>query len=141
MPEVFLGLGSNVGDRQSNINKAIELICKIEGCKILGISPIYQNPALLPTNYDDAWNCPFLNIVLKFNIQNNDPVCFLKELKLIEKKVGRQLSPKWAPRIIDIDILLWGEKVIHTEELTVPHPGMLSRDFVLAPTKGFKTTT
>lgn len=93
---------------------------------------MFENPAIVPHNVPDDWNLPFINLVI--NIKTDLSIFqLLKEIKEIEKKMGRDLSAKrWSPRIIDIDIILFNKLNYSYEYLTVPHPQMKNRDFVFS---------
>ena len=87
---------------------------------------------MLPDDAPADWNRPFLNIVAECEAQGS-PEELLDRLKQIELELGRGEHARWAPRTIDLDILLWGSERIATERLTVPHPGIIERAFVLTP--------
>ena len=128
---VYLGLGSNEGDRKSYIFRALSLLKS--SVQIEKISPFYENPALLPDHYDLSWNRPFLNITLKGKT-SLDMENLLLVLQSIERQLGRLRDHrKWSPRTIDIDILAAENMEWHNETLTVPHPLLAQRDFVLSP--------
>lgn len=126
----FLALGSNMGDRRSNMEQAIALLERIG--RVLKVSSIYETTpvAMAP----DAGN--FYNLVLSLD-SDLSPYELLKVIKEIEKKMGRDVTTPAAshnkPRTMDIDILLAEEQVINTEDLTIPHKEMHRRDFVLVP--------
>ncbi len=122
---VLLGLGSNVGNRLHYILTAIGRLKDLG--EIGKISTIYESE---PWGVEDQE--PFLNCVLELYTRL-DPHALLKELKLIEKKVGRKERFRWGPREIDIDILLYEDEVVETDELKIPHPLIKERDFVLVP--------
>lgn len=131
MNNVYLGLGSNEGDRKSNIFRALSLLKS--SVQIEKVSSFYENPALLPDHYDSSWNHPFLNIALRgktsLDIKN-----LFSLIQDIERKLGRLKNPdRWSPRTIDIDILLVENVELCDEILTVPHPALAQRDFVLSP--------
>ena len=130
----YIGLGSNLGHRLQNLEKAAQEIIKM-GFPILKASPIYETPALLPSKALDGWNRPFLNTVLKIQCHQVTPKQLLLILKKMENDMGRKSSAKWAPRIIDLDILLFGKKIISSSELHIPHPELINRNFVLTPLK------
>ena len=130
---VYISLGSNLGDRFHNLEQAIKEIVK-KGFKLLKISPVYETKALLPSKAEAGWDQPFLNAVIVINCEEN-PVQLLHHLKIIEKQLGRKPGPRWSPRIIDLDILLFGEEKVDTPELKIPHPEITNRDFVLVPLK------
>ena len=133
MTSVYIGLGSNIPNRRQHLSAAIQEIEK-SGHPILQISPVYETPALLPDLAPDEWNQPFLNAVVK--IQSHQTAQqFLSILKKIEKKLGRTQNAKWSPRIIDLDILLFGGQLISTKHLCVPHTQLTHRNFTLTPLK------
>ncbi|NKB62268.1 MAG: dihydropteroate synthase [Gammaproteobacteria bacterium] len=128
---IYLGLGSNEGSRKANLEKAIVSL-KAAGFEIHEISPVVESPAMLPDDAESCWNKPYLNCVIKGQV-DWQPMQALSILKTIEKELGRQPSRRWAPRPIDIDILIWNELCQRTDQLTIPHPGLASRAFVLSP--------
>ena len=130
----YISLGSNLGDRLKNLESATQEITKL-GFSILKISSVYETPALLLPKASLGWNRPFLNGVVKIQCNKTDPKQLLYSLKMIEKYLGRKKSFKWAPRIIDLDILLFGQEIINTVELKIPHPELVNRNFILAPLK------
>lgn len=130
----YIGFGSNIENRLGYIESAIEEMEK-KGFSILKMSPIYETPALLPPNALEGWNSPFLNGVVQVQCGGASPQQLLHSLKTIEKKLGRKKNLKWAPRTIDLDILLFNEQVINTEELQIPHPELENRNFILTPLK------
>lgn len=121
----YLGLGSNVGDRLSNILRAIDLLRNF--LNIEKISTIYESK---PWGVEDQPH--FLNCVLAGETSLS-PMELLKEVKRIERDVGRRKRFRWGPREIDIDILLYGEEVLELPDLKIPHPYIKRRDFVLVP--------
>jgi 2-amino-4-hydroxy-6-hydroxymethyldihydropteridine diphosphokinase/dihydropteroate synthase len=126
---IFLGLGSNLGNRFDNIRKAISLLKKT--ClKNIKTSLVLETKAILHCNAPQSYNLPYLNIVIS-GTTNLTPEGFIIESKKIELQLGRPLGyKKNSPRIIDIDILLWKDKVINTKTLTVPHPEISQRPFL-----------
>ena len=124
--ELYLGLGSNLGDKIVNINKACDYISTEVGT-IISLSSLYQTQAWGNINQDD-----FLNQVIRL-YSDLEPTFLLKTILNIETKIGRIRAEKWAPRIIDIDLLYYGKYVIDREELTIPHPELTERRFVLTP--------
>ena len=130
----YIGLGSNLGDRLYNLESAIREMSK-RGLDVLKISSIYETPALLPSEALQGWNCPFLNGVVQVQCNDKTPEQLLYLLKEIEKHLGRKKDLKWAPRTVDLDILLFDEQVINTLKLQVPHPELVGRHFVLTPLK------
>jgi len=122
----YLGLGSNLGDPERNLRRARAWLKKL-GFKILAASSLYRSE---PVDFaDQPW---FLNQVIEVETQRT-PLEVLNAVKDIEKRMKRRPSVRNGPRIIDIDILLGEDTVIRTEVLTVPHPRLAERNFVLAP--------
>jgi GTP cyclohydrolase-4 len=125
MTTVYLGLGSNLGDRKHNLARALELLS--QHLKIEQVSSIYETE---PVGYEQQ---PlFLNAVCRISTGLN-PEKLLRLAKETEAKLGRTPSFPNAPRPIDIDILLYGDKVLSNKELTIPHPRLAERAFVLVP--------
>ena len=123
---VFLSLGSNLGDRKAYLKEVIMLLKKA-GVKILKESSIYETEPMYYENQNK-----FLNQVIKVETELS-PFEFLKLINRIEKELKRERIIPKGPRTIDIDILLWEDKIVESEELKIPHPLMLERDFVLKP--------
>jgi 2-amino-4-hydroxy-6-hydroxymethyldihydropteridine diphosphokinase len=126
MPITFLGLGSNVGDREHNIEKALAAIG--ERYKILDHSSLYETE---PVGYDDQPR--FLNMVVRIESGDSSAEELLRFVKSAEKEIGRTKSFRWGPRSIDIDILLIEGAAHESDELSVPHRELLNRNFVLVP--------
>jgi 2-amino-4-hydroxy-6-hydroxymethyldihydropteridine diphosphokinase len=125
----YLSLGSNQGDKTANINKAIDFLQGIGD--IQELSSLYKTePVGMETEAEN-----FYNLVLCMQIPSLlSPVDLLREIKEFERRMGRDIAHSHnLPRIIDIDILLAGDRVINTEELVVPHQEMTKRAFVLIP--------
>ncbi len=128
---IYLGLGSNLGDRKSNLRNAIEHL-QDRGVEFLRASPTIETPALLPDDAPWEWNQPFLNMAIQCKVHCT-PEKLLEHIHEIQNNIGRINKSRWSPRPIDIDILLWGTEVISTETLTIPHKDMHLRHFVLTP--------
>jgi 2-amino-4-hydroxy-6-hydroxymethyldihydropteridine diphosphokinase len=125
--QAFIGLGSNMGDRAAHLGAARCALAGSEGIDITGASSIYETE---PVGYtEQGW---FLNQVVGI-ATGLDPFDLLRVLLEIEQKLGRQRSIRWGPRVIDLDLLLYGDAVLNSPELTVPHPRLYERGFVLAP--------
>jgi 2-amino-4-hydroxy-6-hydroxymethyldihydropteridine diphosphokinase len=124
---VFIGIGSNEGNKISNIKSAIDLINLIIDCNVDKISSLYES-----TPYGDIEQDNFLNAVIKISTKLNPQELFI-ELKKIEQKLGRIVREKWGPREIDLDILFFNDLIISDEIITLPHKGIIYRDFVLVP--------
>jgi 2-amino-4-hydroxy-6-hydroxymethyldihydropteridine diphosphokinase len=121
----YLSLGSNLGDRAKNLGKAISSLApKVQP---LIQSSIYQTE---PWGYSDQPN--FLNQVVKAET-TLDPFDLLDHLKATEAQLGRQETFRFGPRLIDIDILLYDDLIVNTPKLTIPHPRIFERAFVLIP--------
>ena len=129
--DIYLGLGSNLGDRRANLARALDALAG-KGVRIGRMSPVVESPALLPDHAPPDWNQPFLNLVAECQF-DAAPHELLDVLKHTERELGRIERGRWAPRPIDIDILLWGREEIVTERLRIPHPGLHERAFVLTP--------
>ena len=122
---VYLSLGSNVGDRETNLNTAIEHLRALG--EVAAVSSFYETE---PVEFAaQPW---FLNCVVKLDTEKM-PRQLLSGVLAIEKEMGRKRGKKKGPRSIDIDILLFGNSIIDTKGLTVPHPAMHQRRFVLEP--------
>lgn len=137
---IFLGLGSNEGDRNANLQQALEQL-KSNGFEIAAISPIVETPALLPKDAKPSWNKPFLNCVISGQA-NWQPEQGLSIVKQIEANLGRSHiseagteagTKTWSPRTIDIDLLIWHDQVVNSGQLTLPHYAITERAFVLTP--------
>ena len=129
--DVYLGLGSNLGDRRAHLARALEML-PTHGVLVVRVSPVVESPAMLPDDAPTDWNQPFLNLVAQCRTAAA-PEDVLAALKTIERELGRVDRGRWAPRPIDLDILLWGRETFATEKLRVPHPGIAERAFVLTP--------
>lgn len=127
MPRVFIGVGSNEGDRFSAISSAIQLLSASSSIRVIQMAPIIETQPVGGPPQED-----YLNTVveLETGLSANDLLVFLKS---VEQKLGRHAGPRWGPRPIDLDILLYGDAVIRTPELEIPHPLMHDRMFVLEP--------
>lgn len=128
MPTVYLAYGSNMGDRRQNIEDAVKLMNK-NGIKVTTVSkPIETKPI------GGIAQANFLNGVMEAETRLA-PQQLLREIKAIEQKIGRVKSLKNGPRPIDIDILLYGNLKIKTDNLRIPHPEIAQRNFVREPLK------
>ena len=123
--QVYLGLGSNLGDRQATMEKALKLLG--ERLQIELVSSIYETE---PVGYEDQ--PMFLNAVCRGQTELG-PLQLLSLVKGIEASLGRVSSFPNAPRIIDVDIIFYGDVIMQTPELTIPHPRLEERAFVLIP--------
>jgi|HubBroStandDraft_6_1064221.scaffolds.fasta_scaffold689294_1 2-amino-4-hydroxy-6-hydroxymethyldihydropteridine diphosphokinase len=123
---VYLSLGSNLGDRAAFIERAIEAL-GAAGVRVLRRSAIYETEPV-----DSPGSGPFLNIVVEAETELA-PQALLAALLGIERSLGRERIVPRGPRTIDIDILLYGSSVVREGGLTIPHPSMAARRFVLVP--------
>lgn len=123
--QVYLGLGTNVGNRQHNLQQAVAGLQPV--LAVTAVSPIYETE---PWGVTDQ--APFYNACLGGHTSLTPPdlLTFIKDL---EKTMGRSPAKKWGPRLIDVDILLFGDEVLSLPGLTVPHPYLQERAFVLVP--------
>ena len=122
---VYLGLGSNLGDRQHNLDRALELLS--QRLRLDKVSSIYDSEPV-----GNVEQPRFLNLVCQASTSLS-PTALLALAKAIEAKLGRGGATSAYPRPIDIDILLYGDQVIKTPELVIPHPRLTERAFVLVP--------
>ncbi len=123
----YLGIGSNIGDPARNCIEAIMRLSKSEGVKVLRRSSLYKTE---PVGLEDQpW---FINCAVEIRTGLR-PRPLMELLKKIESEMGRTESAKWGPRVIDLDILLYGQEIIAEEGLAIPHPEMHKRRFVLQP--------
>jgi 2-amino-4-hydroxy-6-hydroxymethyldihydropteridine diphosphokinase len=122
---VYLSLGSNLGDRAANLRSAIDWLRELG--EVLAVSSFYETEPMEVT--DQPW---FLNCAVALKTELT-PRQFLSGMLKIEETMGRRRIRPKGPRTIDIDILLFGNSVIHTPQLDVPHPAMHQRRFVLQP--------
>ena len=124
---VYLSLGSNIGDRKGYIEKAVELIESTKGVKVLKRSGLYETT---PVGYLEQ--DLFLNVVIKIETDFSARE-ILKIINKIEDELDRKREIRWGPRTIDIDILIFSDKKIDETDLIIPHKEMLNRLFVLIP--------
>jgi 2-amino-4-hydroxy-6-hydroxymethyldihydropteridine diphosphokinase len=123
----FVGIGSNMNDPVNQCLKAMDRISAINKTKLLRRSSLYETEPFGLENQD--W---FINAVAEIRTEMTPHELFIK-LQAIEQDMGRVRGEKWGPRIIDLDILLYGQDVVHDEILDIPHPELHKRRFVLAP--------
>ena len=129
MKRIYLSLGSNIGDREANLRKAVERLESLD-VHVLRASRIYETE---PVDYvDQAW---FLNQVVEAETALF-PMQLLTRIARVERELGRTRTVPKGPRTLDIDILFYGEAVVRTARLEIPHPRIAQRRFVLAPLSG-----
>ena len=129
---VLLGLGSNLGDRCSNLEKAVGALAALSGTSLLRWSTVYESEALLAPESPPTWDKPFLNLAVELSTALK-PHDLLAATQEIERRLGRVDAERWAPRIIDVDMLAYDDETICTPDLVIPHVGVSERAFVLAP--------
>jgi len=133
--KIIFIIGSNLGDRAANIDKATYLLTMNMFLENVRTSKIYENKALLKPNSPKEWDINFYNLALSadFDIEKFYPQKILKTIKDIEISIGRNEAVKkiWSPREIDIDIAAIDNLVIMKEDLIIPHQSLLQRDFFL----------
>jgi 2-amino-4-hydroxy-6-hydroxymethyldihydropteridine diphosphokinase len=123
---IFLGLGTNLGDKSNNLSRAIDLINSQVG-PLVQQSSVYQSE---PWGLEDQ--AMFLNQVIEVD-STLSPLEILKNILAIEQQMGRQRLQKWGTRLIDIDLLFYGNQQVESVDLVVPHPFLQDRNFVLIP--------
>ena len=130
--DVFVAMGSNVGDRLAHLRGALGALHEDADVRVLAASPIYESPAMTASPAEAGPD--FLNAVVKLST-TLDAGALLERLQAIERRAGRRREEerRWAPRTLDLDILIFGDEVIRREQLTVPHPRLAERRFVLKP--------
>ncbi len=124
----FIAIGANLGDREATIRLALAALGDTPGVAIVRVSKLIENPSV--GGPADAPS--FLNGAAEL-ATTLPPLDLLARLLEIERSLGRKRRRRWAPRTIDLDLLLYADRVIESEELTLPHPRLHERDFVLTP--------
>ena len=127
--EVFVGLGSNIGDSITIVEQAITALGNISGCRLLGRSSLYRSAAIGDIPQDD-----YINAVARIETKL-EPTALLLELQAIEHAYYRRrdAEQRWAPRTLDLDIILFGNRQFDDSHLSIPHPEFSRRLFVLEP--------
>jgi 2-amino-4-hydroxy-6-hydroxymethyldihydropteridine diphosphokinase len=123
---VYVGLGANLGDRGEALLQALRAMAALPQTQLLAVSSLYSSAPV------DATGPDYLNAVAALQTQQS-PEAFLQALQTVELAAGRERPYRNAPRTLDLDILLWGNAQLDTPALTVPHPRMYERAFVLLP--------
>jgi len=127
MPLAYVGLGSNLGDRRGLIREALKRLGRLQGVRVRKRSRIIETDPVGRTRQPR-----FLNAVAEVETRI-EPAPFLRHLRAVERALGRVRHERWGPRTIDLDLLMWGDRSMATPRLTLPHPRMAERRFVLAP--------
>jgi 2-amino-4-hydroxy-6-hydroxymethyldihydropteridine diphosphokinase len=122
----FVGLGANLGDPRGAVEEAMVEIDRLPGTTIVARSSLYRSAPI------DAGGPDYVNAVVEVHT-TLEPLLLLRSLLAIEQVHGRQRSVRNAPRTLDLDLLLWGDVLMQTPELTLPHPRLHQRAFVLRP--------
>lgn len=127
MSRVFIGIGSNEGDRLEHISNALQMLGVIQGLRLVQLATLNETEPVGPPQGS------YLNTVAEIETTLT-PCQLLERLQAIERRLGRRPSPqRWAPRPIDLDILLYDDRIVQEPDLCVPHPRMHERRFVLEP--------
>jgi 2-amino-4-hydroxy-6-hydroxymethyldihydropteridine diphosphokinase/dihydropteroate synthase len=129
----WIGLGSNLGHPKQNLERAAALL-RAGSKSPIKASPVFANPAVVPKDAPLEWRKDFLNAVVAMD-WSGTAFELLSLLRQIETELGRVPAPFWAPRLMDLDLLCFGDDIINTDSLVVPHPRALTRSFVLTPLK------
>ena len=128
MADVCIALGANLGDREANLRSALRAIEDV--ARIVAVSSLFETDAVTP---DGSEGPPYYNAACRIET-GLEPLPLLRFLQSVERQIGRPPNAKrWAPRLIDLDLLLYGNDIVETDDLTVPHPLMSERPFVLVP--------
>ena len=123
----FVGIGSNLGDREGNFRQAVELLSAEDGIDVVAVSEIRETDPVGPIEQG-----PFLNGAVRIET-GLAPRELLERLLAVEERLGRVRRERWGPRTIDLDLLLYGDDVVDEPGLTVPHPRLHERRFALEP--------
>jgi len=122
---IYLALGTNLGDRSANLHAALAALSS--DVKVIAESKVYETPPWGVENQP-----AFLNMAVKCET-TLEPESLLKRIKQLEVRLGREQTFHWGPRLIDLDILFYDDLILKTESLTIPHPHLHERAFVLVP--------
>ena len=127
--EAYIALGSNIGDSITIVEQAIEAIDQVRGCSLSGRSSLYRSASIGDPAQDD-----YINAVVRINTEL-EPLALLLELQAIENAYYRRRDQeeRWAPRTLDLDIILFGNRSLDDSHLVIPHPEFANRRFVLEP--------
>lgn len=127
MAQVFIALGANLSDPLTTLQQAVTTLQEHPALRAVAISSFYRSKPMGPQNQPD-----YVNAVAQFETDLS-PLALLDTMQNIEQQYGRQRLQHWGPRTLDLDILLYDQRVIQEPRLTIPHPGLTVRDFVLVP--------
>jgi len=124
----YVGLGGNQDNPVAHVSRALAELDELDGCRVSGRSPLFRSAPLGPAEQD--W---YVNAVAEVRV-SLQPLTLLRQLQALEKAHGRAPPTlRWGPRPLDLDILLYGDRIIDTPDLAIPHPGLTSRNFVVYP--------
>ena len=123
----YLALGSNLGDRLAHLQFAVDALARVPGVNVVAVSRVYETAPVGGPPQD-----PYLNAVVAI-ATDLDPPGLLRRCQEIEELAARERAERWGPRTLDVDVLLVGELRVESKDLTIPHPRMWERGFVLAP--------
>ena len=122
----YVGLGSNLGDRAAYLLLGLSALSRLPKTHLLRLSPVYETDPVGPPQP------PYLNVVAELETELS-PTGLLAEMLRVEKALGRERRERWGPRTLDLDLLLYGDLVLEEAGLSVPHPRLHERAFVLVP--------
>jgi len=125
--DAYIGLGSNLQDPETQVKGALQQLADLGHCHLLKTSSLYRSPPMGPEDQPDYVNAVAM---LRTTLSAED---LLDTLQAIERQHARVRERHWGPRTLDLDLLLYGQAVIDSARLTVPHPGVAERNFVLYP--------
>lgn len=128
----YIGLGSNLDDPPTQLQLAVSALARLPESRIAAVSPLYRNAPLVPAGEDPASQPEYVNAVAALDT-TLAPLVLLDALQAIENDQHRVRRHRWGPRTLDLDLLLYGDECIDLPRLTVPHPGLRARRFVLLP--------
>lgn len=124
----FVALGSNLGDPVRQVRDAMDALARMEGSRLIARSPLFRSAPMGPR--DQPW---YVNAVTGL-LTRREPLGLLDDLQALERESGRTRDgERWGPRILDLDLLLFGQQIIHERRLVIPHPGLTERNFVVYP--------
>lgn len=127
MPLAWIGLGSNLGDRAAALEAAFASMARIPGVSDAVLSPVYETEPLGPPQPS------YLNACARLRVEGMTPQALLQALQEEELRQGRLRAERWGPRTLDLDLLLWDDLVSESPGLSLPHPRLHQRAFVLRP--------
>ncbi|WP_439107267.1 2-amino-4-hydroxy-6-hydroxymethyldihydropteridine diphosphokinase [Congregibacter sp.] len=127
MIRCYIGLGANLGNAHEALIEAVLGLEQAAAINVVGRSSIYRSAPMGPQDQPD-----YLNAVAALDT-TLDPLALLDQMQLLEEKAGRVRGLRWGARTLDLDLLIYGTTALQSERLTLPHPGLLERNFVLRP--------